>query len=152
MTDPLTFPSASPRHDLPVLYVGQAQKEATLNAAHVLLDMLLHPAVEGETDVPPADPNEGQCWLVGGEPEGAFTGRAHCLAGFVSGNWTFARPVTGMRLYDRAAGQFLVYSDAWGRVADPVLPSGGAIIDQVARDTIATLIQALRDAGIFPAE
>ena len=152
MTDPLTFPSATPRHDLPFLYPGQSQKEATVNAAHALLDMLLHPAIEGEVDVPPSDPGEGQCWLVGGEPSGIFAGHPHGLAGFVGGTWVFAAPVEGMRLYHRAARHFLVYSDGWRQVAAPDLPGGGAIVDQEARGTIATLIQALRDSGIFPAE
>ena len=152
MSDPQTFPSATPRHDLPFLYVGQSQKEATVNAAHALLDMLLHPAIEGEVDVPPGDPTEGQCWLVGGEPGGIFVGHPGYLAGFLGGAWIFAAPVEGMRLYDRAARQLLFYSNGWGRVTAPDLPSGGATVDQEARGTIATLIQAFREAGIFPAE
>ena len=36
MTDPLIFPSATPRYSLPQLFAGQAQKEATVNAAHTL--------------------------------------------------------------------------------------------------------------------
>ena len=151
MTDPLTFASATPRHNLPFLYPGQSQKEATVNAAHAVLDMLLHPAFEGEADVPPSDPGEGECWLVGDEPSGLFADHPGYLAGFLGGTWIFAAPVEGMRLYDRAARQFLVYADGWKRVAEPDMPTGGATIDQEARGTIATLIQALRDAGILPA-
>lgn len=151
MTDPLTFPSTTPRCNLPFLYVGQSQKEVTVNTAHALIDILLHPAVEGEANVPPADPGEGQCWLVGADPSGSFAGFANALAGFVSGTWIFAPPTEGMRLYDRAAGQFVIYSNGWRRSSAPELPSGGSTVDREARDTIATLIQALREAGIFPA-
>jgi hypothetical protein len=151
MTDPLTYPSTTPRYSLPFLFAGQAQKEVTVNAAHALIDLLLHPTVEGDADAPPSEPGQGQCWLVGSEPSGGFAGHAHSLAGFIDGTWIFAAPREGLRVYDRTAGQFLVYSNGWQRLADPDLPTGGTVVDQEARGTIATLIQALRGAGIFPA-
>jgi hypothetical protein len=39
-----------------------------VNEAHALVDLLLHPAIESETDTPPSAPQEGQCWLVGANP------------------------------------------------------------------------------------
>ena len=82
MTDPIVFTSASPRFGLPLLFAGQSQKEVFGNEAHALADALLHPAVEGEADDPPATPAEGDCWLVGGAPTGAWAEHADALASY----------------------------------------------------------------------
>ena len=76
MSDPITFTSASARFRLPFLFSGQTQKELFVNEAHALLDALLHAAVEGEADTPPAAPAEGESWLVGGAPTGTWTDHA----------------------------------------------------------------------------
>ena len=85
MSDPITFASASPRLGLPLLFAGQSQKEIFVNEAHALVDALLHAAVEGESDAPPSAPEEGECWLVGDAPSGAWTDRAGTLASYQAG-------------------------------------------------------------------
>ena len=60
--------TSTPRHQLPYLAVGQAQKEITHNQALVRIDALLQPLVEAELSAPPASLAEsqaGKCWLVG---------------------------------------------------------------------------------------
>ncbi len=152
MTDPLVFPSTTPRHGLPMLFAGQSQKEVSVNGAHVLADMLLHPAIEGEAAAPPAAPTDGECWLVGAPATGAFAGQEEALASFQAGSWLFARPRDGMRIFERTTGRFVLYADGWRRAAAPPEPTGGTTVDQEARDTIATLIAALRSQGLFAAE
>jgi hypothetical protein len=150
MTDPISFPSATPRFALPLLFAGQAQKEFYVNEAHALTDALLHAACEGETADPPPTPAEGEAWLVASGATGEWAGQDGKLASRQMGNWLFAAPCEGMRLFDRANGQALLYRGGWQRPAAPPLPSGGGVIDAEARTAIAGLVTALVDAGILP--
>jgi hypothetical protein len=151
MTDPLAFNSTTPRHELPMLFAGQSQKEATVNGVCAIADVLLHPAVEGEAGTPPDAPAEGQCWLVGTGASGAFEGRDGCLAGFQAGSWIFAPPIDGMRVFDRSTGQSIPYIGEWRREEAPPAPSGGTTVDLEARTAIVALIQHLRRTGALPA-
>lgn len=135
-----------PQHTFP----GQSQKEFYVNEAHALADALLHAACEGEASAPPPDPAEGQAWLVAPDAEGEWAGQDGKLAAFQSGAWLFAAPDDGMRLFDRATGQVLLYRGGWQRPSPPVEPAGGATVDAEARAAIAQLIAALVEAGIFP--
>jgi hypothetical protein len=150
MSDPFLFDTASPRFGLPLLFPGQAQKEAFVNEAHALVDALLHCAVEGEASAPPASPAEGTNWLVGEAPSGDWAGHAGDLACRQAGNWLFVTPRDGLRLLDRATGQQRLYSGGWQIPEIPGEPSGGSVVYSEARLTIVALLSALRVAGIFP--
>jgi hypothetical protein len=149
MPDPISFTSASARYGLPLLFAGQAQKEFFVNQALALTDALLHPAIEGEADDPPAAPEEGESWLVGAAPSGAWAERAGCLASFQAGSWVFAEPRDGLRVLDRATGQDIRYRGGWQRAATPAAPTGGATVDGEARAAIAALIEAMVSGGIL---
>lgn len=151
MTDPLSFPSTTIRHALPLLFSGQAQKEPTVNAAHALIDILLHPSVEGEAGAAPADPVEGETWLVGFSAQGAFAGREGHLATFDSGGWSFSAPRDGMTVLDRSTGQKLFYLGGWRREPTPAEPVGGAVIDIEARAAIVAILHLLRRTGLLAA-
>lgn len=150
MTDPIAFASLSPRFGLPLLYAGQAQKELHVNEAHALTDALLHGIVEGEASTPPVDPAEGQAWLVGGSPDGAWAGHAGKLACRQSGQWLFVAPRDGMRLHSRALDQEIRYLSGWIAPDRPGEPSGGSTIDAEARAAIAAILDSLEQAGIVP--
>ena len=150
MSDPLVFDTLSPRFGLPLLFAGQAQKEAFVNEAHALTDALLHCAIEGAASAPPATPANGECWLVGASPTGAWTGQTGKIACRQAGNWLFAAPLDGMRILDKSNGQDKLFRGTWQSPAAPAAPSGGSNIDVEARAAIDALIAALRLAGIFP--
>jgi hypothetical protein len=63
------------RHNLPLLAVTQAQKEITHNEALVLIDALLHKAVEGVALTAPADRQRYWQMLVGGFRGDRFMGQ-----------------------------------------------------------------------------
>ncbi len=150
MSDPVTFVSTSPRYELPLLFAGQTQKEFFVNEAHARLDALLHPAVEGQANDPPADPTEGECWLVASAPTGAWGGHAGALACWSANDWLFITPRSGMRLYDLSSGQMRLYrGGAWSFADAPTVPSGGTTVDAEARAAIAGLQAALAAVGIL---
>ena len=95
-----------------------------VNEAHARIDALLHPAIEGVAEAPPASPDEGDCWLVGDTPSGAWTGHPGTLASFQSGDWVFADPHDGLRLLEKPTGQDIRYFGTWQRPATPSAPSG----------------------------
>ncbi|MGX7951408.1 DUF2793 domain-containing protein [Tsuneonella sp. HG249] len=152
MTEPLQFPSVTPRHSLPLLFSGQAQREAFLNEALSLCDALLHPAIKGEAATPPTDPEDGDCWLVGVDATGEFSDRAGQLACRQAGQWLYAVPRSGMCAFDLSTGQQVVYAGAWRRAATPPPPAGGANIDEEARVAINQLIAVLVQTGVLPQE
>lgn len=150
MSDPIAFSSLSPRFGLPLLYAGQAQKELHVNEAHALTDALLHAVVEGEASTPPTDPADGQVWLVGASPGGAWAGHSGKLACRQSGQWLFVTPRDGLRLHSRALGQEIRYLSEWIAPDRPAAPSGGSTIDAEARTAIAAILASLEQAGIIP--
>lgn len=151
MPDPL-FDSRTPRLDLPLLFAGQAQKEVYLNESLARLDALLHSAIEAQTGTPPTAPQEGQCWLVGSGATGAWTGHSNQVACYQQGQWLFQAPRDGLRVFNRATGQELLYFGAWKTPSKPASPTGGTVIDTQARATLTALIDSLVAAGILPAQ
>jgi hypothetical protein len=151
MPDPIAFDSTSPRFALPLLFAGQAQKEAFVNEAHALTDALLHCAIEGEVTAPPITPIEGTNWLVAPSPSGTWAGQAGKIACRQAGNWLFVAPRDGMRVLDRSSGQERHFFAGWQVPIAPAAVTGGSTIDTQARSAIASLISALRIAGVFPA-
>ena len=119
--------------------------------AHARIDALLHSAIEGEANDPPASPADGACWLVGGAPTGGWAGHAGDLACSEAGTWLFVAPRDGMRLLDRSTGQLKLFRSGWIAPAGPALPAGGATVDAEARGAIGELVSALVEAGILAA-
>lgn len=152
MSDIIAFEAQTPRMALPLLYPGQAQKEAFVNEALVRIDALLHARIEAVASTPPAAPVDGQCWIVGANPTGDWTGKLDQIACRAAGNWIFLAPREGMSVAVGASGRIMRYLSAnWSLQAAVSVPAGGATVDSEARASISVLIARLIGAGILPA-
>jgi len=92
--------SATARLNLPYIAPLQAQKQVSYNEAMAVLDQLVQPVVLSRSlDTPPADPAEGDTYLVGPAAAGAWAGRAHSFATWRDGGWSFRAPAPGWLAY-----------------------------------------------------
>jgi len=117
-----------------------------------LAAQLLLNAVEGTAHAPPAGPEEGECWLVGDEPTGAWAGHAGALASYQAGGWIFAAPRDGLAVLDHSTGQQVRYRGGWRRPETPAEPTGGTTVDTEARAAIIELVEVLIASGILAHE
>src|SRR5574343_1501684 len=96
----------TPILSLPLILPAQAQQHVTHNEALRLLDILIHLAViDRDLNAPPATPTEGDRYLVGPNPSGAWAGQAGRIAAFWGGIWVFVAPRDGWtaRILDEGA-------------------------------------------------
>ena len=109
----------SPNLKLPYLAPAQAQKHVTHNEALRQLDAIVQLSVVTQTNEPPQSPQNGDCYIVGENPQGAFTGKALHIAAFQDGAWTLLTPNIGCRSYVQDVAAFLVFDGtAWQTLYD----------------------------------
>lgn len=149
MTLPSSFRDKTPRHKLPFLFAGQAQREFFVNESLARLDLLIQPAVVREIGNLPEEPEEGQCFLIAETTVGIWTGLDGNIAGWIAGEWVYAVTSEGMQLHDLSTSTMLTYKGGWQRSAPIAEPSGGDTIDAEARSAIAALIATMRQPGVF---
>ncbi len=135
----------SPRHHLPFLAVGQAQKEITHNEALLLTDALLFASVESELSVPPtlaAETNTGKCWLIGAGATGIWLSKVGQVAVWTGGSWRYLLPIDGMCIWNNANSTRIFRRDgAWFTSAAIPDPTGGSFIDIEVRAAVAAILQ-----------
>jgi len=159
----------SARFALPFILPGQAQKEVFHNEALAALDGIVHPAVQGIAAAPPANPADGEGWIVAAGAGGEWSGRGGQLALRTAGGWRFVPPVPGMSLWDQGAGHARYWTgSAWSDGKLPVAgiviggvqvvgsrlpavpsPSGGTTIDAEARAAVQAVIVSLKTHGLI---
>lgn len=160
----------SARFALPMLHAGQAQKEVFHNEALTVVDILLHAGVvDIGIDIPPADPEPGDAWIVGPAPVDAWIDHDLQIAAWTMGGWRFVAPVPGMAVWVESEGVHARFRDgAWQlgaiaatrvdiggdqvlgpRVAAIAAPAGGDTIDAEARSVINEVLDALRTHGLI---
>lgn len=108
----------TPNVGLTYAEAGQAQKHITLNEALRLLDAVVQLAVQSVASAPPAEPEDGERYIVGTSPTGAFAGHANKVAAWQDGAWAFLTPRPGWRAWNVDAEELRVWSgDEWAALS-----------------------------------
>lgn len=119
--------TTSPVLGVPYVASQQAQPEVTHNEAVAVLTALQRGAISRGLNAPPGGPDDGDSYIVGTSPTGAWAGRANCVAVYVTNAWRFVpgddgdggaiamgADQAGMALYVQAEGGFALWSgSAW---------------------------------------
>ncbi|WP_157015137.1 DUF2793 domain-containing protein [Mesorhizobium xinjiangense] len=109
----------SPNLDLPYIMPSQAQKHVTHNEAIRALDALVQLAVTSrDLQAPPADPIEGERYIVASDPTGGWSDHGGEIAAFQDGAWAFLAPRTGWLCYVGDEGLVAVFDGAQWTVLD----------------------------------
>lgn len=81
--------ATSPDLGVPLLSSGQAQPDVTFNEAMILLQVMLYGVISLGTNTPPGSPTEGDSYVIGTAPTGAWAGKANKIAVYYGGSWRF---------------------------------------------------------------
>ena len=100
----------TPRLKLAQLVSLQELNTITWNEVLAELDALVDLYLLGQfVNTPPSSPQDGDTYLVGGTPTGAWTGYAYKIAACLDGAWRYYTPFNGLRAYVATTGAFIVY-------------------------------------------
>lgn len=111
----MSFSDFTPRLGLPYLLSNQAQKHVTVNESLQTLDSLCMASVLGKASAPPAEPIEGDAWLLATAPQGIWNiGQEHDLVVYVDQAWRQFTPRIGWRIWDVSTSALCVYNgESW---------------------------------------
>lgn len=118
---------------LPLLAADQAQKHVTVNEGLLAIDGIVQCAIkELNRNDPPSTPADGDRYITGSAPTGAWTGKAYKLAVALDSAWRFHEPRPGWRVYNLADDTLYILDSGsvWRKLLG--LPDSGAIIQNAA--------------------
>lgn len=114
--------------------------------------------VQEELSTPAVSPTDGQRWLVGASPTGAWAGKAKSIATWIAedSEWAFLAPYEGAQVYDRdvsdaspEAGVRTYTGGAWSAV--PAAPTLPGVAGYTLEGTVDTLALSASGTVTFPA-
>lgn len=114
----------TPRLKLGQLVDGQELDALAINDAFIQLDAFTDICLKDKfVNTPPATPADGDTYLLGDAPTGAWSSYAYKIAYCIDGGWRFYTPFDGMRAVLLTSGGFIYYhAGVWSDFAPP--PSG----------------------------
>jgi len=100
----------TPRLKLAQLVSMQEMNDVTWNEALAQLDALVDLCLLGQyVNAPPANPADGDAYLIGGAPTDAWAGCAYKIASCLDGSWRFYTPFSGLRAFVAPTNALIVY-------------------------------------------
>jgi hypothetical protein len=113
----------TPNLALPYIASAQAQKHVTHNEAIRALDALVQLAViDRDLTTPPTTPANGDRYIVGPSPSGAWLGHANKIAAWQDGAWAFLTPREGWLAWVADEDQLYAFTgSAWAPATTPAL-------------------------------
>ena len=150
------------------LVAGWADNEngwgASMNAALRILDSLVQGAVTNRTtNAPPATPADGDLYIIGPAPTGAWAAKANqiarwSVAGLAAPEWEFVAPKNGWTVWDRGAAERVRYDGAvWVAETTPTNDISGKadklveVINEVGAELQITAVKANKVLRYAPA-
>lgn len=132
---------ATPRLQLPYIASQQAQKQVTYNQAMRVLDQLVQPAVKSRTiAAPPGAAAEGDTFVVGPAPSGAWASKEGMLATLLDGAWSFRTPRDGWLVYVEDSAEIVIRQNgAWA----VFVTNGGSAVAKFGINASADLVNRL---------
>ena len=85
----------TPNLSLPELVASQSQPHVPLNAALRRLDALVQLTVISISNAPPGSPSDGDRYIVGSSPSGAWVGHESDVAAYIGTGWAYFTPAAG---------------------------------------------------------
>src|SRR5690606_31531342 len=142
----------TPNLRLPCIAPAQAQKHVTHNEAIRALDALVHIAVEDRhLSEPPAEPVDGERYIVAGDASGSWAGHENEIAAFQDGAWAFYAPREGWIAWVSGENLLLAWNgSSWqpAGLTDPTPKLGiNATADATNRLTVAAPASLFNNEG-----
>lgn len=123
----------TPRLKLGQMVDGQELDAMTINDALIGLDAFTDICLKGQfVNTPPSSPADGDTYLLGGAPTGAWSGYAYKLAYCIDGGWRFYTPFNGLRVFVAPTNAFLVYQGGTWIDANALISASEASIASAA--------------------
>ncbi|MGD8326360.1 MAG: DUF2793 domain-containing protein [Sphingomonadales bacterium] len=146
----------TPRFDLPLIAVNQAQKDVTHNEAVTALDVLSHLVIQSRIlNSPPLSPQVGEAWIVDVGAINEWVNQDGNIAFWTGGGWRFAPAQDGVHAWVLDEMNVVRYMQGvWVVVLaapQPAIsdPNGGVINDVEARAAISSILTTLRTHGLI---
>lgn len=105
---------------LPYLEAAQAQKHVTHNDALALLDACVQLSVSSRNvEAVPADPQQGERFIIGAAATGIFSGRSNQIAYWDAAGWRFLSPQIGWLAWVADESALFVFdANGWSALED----------------------------------